>query len=166
MSEIVVELLNPRQIERLRPLWLELLAHHAAISPPQLPPAVEPDLSWSRRRALYDRWLAEPDAFCLAAWDGDALAGYSVISVHGSDALDDTWAGGDRVAEMQTLVVSQDARSRGVGARLLERAEAEVVSRGIGEMIIGAVATNDGTIRFYETHGYVRYWVGLYRKLR
>jgi ribosomal protein S18 acetylase RimI-like enzyme len=83
----------------------------------------------------------------------------------GSDALDDTWAGGDRVAEMQTLVVSEGARSRGVGARLLQRAEAEVVSRGIGEMIIGAVATNDGAIRFYEAHGYVPYWVGMYRRL-
>jgi ribosomal protein S18 acetylase RimI-like enzyme len=136
------------------------------VSPPQLPPAVEPELSWARRRALYEDWLADPDAFCLVAWDGDAPVGYSLVSVHGSEALDDTWAGGERIAEMQTLVVSERARSRGVGALLLRRAESEVVSRGIDEMIIGAVATNDGAVRFYETHGYVPYWVGLYRKLR
>jgi ribosomal protein S18 acetylase RimI-like enzyme len=61
---------------------------------------------------------------------------------------------GDEVAELQTLVVSAQARSRGLGTPMLRRAEDELRARGIEEMLVASVATNDRALRFYERHGY------------
>jgi GNAT superfamily N-acetyltransferase len=162
MSEPVIELMGSSQIERLRPLWLELLAHHEQVSPEFLPPAVDAETSWRRRRAMYVEWLAEPDAFALIAVAGDEIAGYAIVAVQSGDELGDTWTVGDRVAELETLVVSLGHRSKGVGTQLLDRVESELRSRGIREMIIAAVATNEAAIRFYERRGYRPYLTYLY----
>jgi hypothetical protein len=105
---VTIEELPTDRLDDLEPLWLHLLEHHGQVSPPALR-MVSPADSWPRRRRLYQAWLEAPGAFALVARLDGQLVAYALVSMHGSDALDDTWESGDRVAELQTLVVTPRA---------------------------------------------------------
>ena len=149
-----------REIERLRGLWLELRSHHETVAP-QLPAHVSEDDSWERRRALYETWLAEPDAFALvAAKPGeDEPLGYALVSIDGPD---DTWETGGRRAELQTLAVAPHARGDGVGGRLMDAVGAQLDRLGIPGLFVAVVATNTDAIRFYERRDFVPCLVSYY----
>ena len=102
MSDIVIHRLDPADLGQLKPLWLELLAHHVAVSPGALPRPVAPELSWERRRIAYTGWLSHPKAFALIARHVDQLAGYALVSIQGSEVLADTWDSRER-SRVQTL---------------------------------------------------------------
>ena len=59
---------------------------------------------------------------CLAERDG-ALVGYAMVAIKTSaeTEFDDTWQSGDRVAEIETLVVLPEARGEGVGSGAARR---------------------------------------------
>jgi GNAT superfamily N-acetyltransferase len=52
------------------------------------------------------------------------------------------------------LVVDESVRSRGIGARLLERGEAWAQERGCRTMLVGTRITRERAHRFYERQGY------------
>jgi GNAT superfamily N-acetyltransferase len=157
-----VERVTTEQLDLVEPLWRELLFHHINVSPPAMPAGINPQLSWERRRAAYRRWLENAKAFALLARRDEQPVGYALVSVGGSEALDDTWDSTSEIAELQTLVVAEAARGSGVGSALLTRVEEELRSRGIEEMLIAAVATNQRAVAFYERHGYTPYLTYLY----
>ena len=140
-------------VDLLRDLWISLSRHHAAVAP-ELEEAfgdVRPeDDSWAVRRALYDEWLAEPDAFALLAESDGRPVGYAVISMRGPE---ETWATTDRVAELQTLAVLPEQRGRGIGTRLVERMQEELAARGVGHFTVSVIASNADAARFYERLG-------------
>ncbi len=70
---------------------------------------------------------------------------------------------GERVAELESLAVVPEARCRGIGTRLLDAVDAELARRGIGDMVIGAVAQNVDAIRLYESRGFRATWTVLTR---
>lgn len=164
MAELEIRLVEAGELELLKPLWLELLEHHASVSPPELPEKTDPELSWTLRRGYYDAWLAEPKAFALLAERDGRPVGYALVSVHGPNTFDDTWQGGQEVAELETLVVTEGARGSGAGSELLDRAMAEIASRGIAETVVAAVATNDVARRFYERAGFTPYLIHYYSR--
>jgi ribosomal protein S18 acetylase RimI-like enzyme len=149
------------RVDELRPLWLELLAHHGAIAP-QLPPTVAEDESWRLRRALYTSWLAEPGSFALVAGPPEKPTGYVLVEVH---VADDTWQMGERLAEVQTLVVSQSARGSGLGTALMDAAEEELRLRGVKAMFVGVVSSNEDALRFYRRRGLEPHLVKLYKPI-
>jgi ribosomal protein S18 acetylase RimI-like enzyme len=149
------------RIDELRPLWLELLAHHGAIAP-QLPPTVGGDESWRMRRALYESWLSGPGSFVLIAGAPEKLTGYVLVEVH---VADDTWRMGERLAEVQTLVVSQSARGSGLGTALMDAAEEELRRRGVRAMFVGVVTSNEDALRFYRRRGLEPHLVKLYKPI-
>jgi GNAT superfamily N-acetyltransferase len=159
MADVVIEQLNPRAIDVVRPLWSAMREHHAAIVPDWGPPRSEAE-SWARRRADYVKWLAEPDAFCLVAWRGDTAVGYAVVTVgEGSP----TWPT-DRFGDLQSLSVLDSERGNGVGAALLHTAEDQLATLGIEQVYITAVAANSDARRFYEREGYETAFVTLQRR--
>jgi ribosomal protein S18 acetylase RimI-like enzyme len=153
--------LPPERVEELRPLWLELLAHHGSVAP-QRGPTLAEDESWQLRRALYDEWLRAPGSFVLVSGPEGAPTGYVLVEVH---ERDDTWRMGERLAEVQTLVVSERARNTGVGAALLDAAEAALRERGVGGMFVGVVSSNDDALRFYRRRGLEPHIVQLYKPI-
>ena len=164
MAELEIRFVEPDELERLKPLWLELLEHHASVSPPELPEKTEPELSWTLRRGYYEEWLAQPRAFALLAEREGQAVGYALVNVHGPDTFDDTWQGGQEVAELETLVVTASARGTGAGSELLDRAMEEIARRGIAETVVASVATNEVAKSFYERAGFTPYLIHYYSR--
>jgi ribosomal protein S18 acetylase RimI-like enzyme len=151
-------------IERLEPLWLQLHEVHQAADP-DLAPWVDPETSWGRRRELYRHCLSSPDAFLLLVERGERLIGYVMVAVEpdGARLWSDSWHVGERVAELETIVLLPEERQRGLGTYLLDVVDAELERRGIDDMVIGAVPGNRGAIELYERRGFVLNWVILSR---
>ena len=143
---------GPEAIPELRELWLALRDHHAQITP-DWGPVRDDDDSWGRRRADYERWLAEPDAFVLVAREapGGPPVGYAMVTVNAGSP---TWAAVDRFGYVETLSVAADARGQGLGAALLDEVTAQLAAIGVDQIEITLVAANDGARRFYERQGY------------
>ena len=57
-------------------------------------------------------------------------------------------------AQVMGLVVDEAARSRGIGALLLERGEAWAREHGCRSMLVGTRITRERAHRFYERQGY------------
>jgi ribosomal protein S18 acetylase RimI-like enzyme len=155
---------GPADIDRLAPLWKQLHDVHQAVDP-QLGPWVDGDTSWARRRELYEHCLSSPDAFLLLASRGDRLVGYVMVAVEpdGTRLWDDSWVVGEKVAELETIVLLPEERDRGLGSYLLDVVDAELGRRGIEDMVIGAVPGNRGAIELYERRGFELNWVILSR---
>jgi len=78
-----------------------------------------------------------------------------LVNVAQADATwADTWVTGDRIAEIETLLVLPDERGAGVGAALLDRVDAELDRRGIDDAVVAAVAGNDVAMQLYERRGF------------
>jgi GNAT superfamily N-acetyltransferase len=105
------------RIDDLEPLWGSLSEHHVAVAPHlrELGPLRSPAESWQVRRALYEEWLAEPDAFVLIAEGGGTPIGYAVVHTRGSE---ESWDTGDRIAVLETLAVLPSHRGDGIGGAL------------------------------------------------
>lgn len=103
------------QIDRLEPLWAQLLAHHSqqAAHLAALGAVRPPRDSWRLRRGQYLGWLQEPSTRVLAARDGDRLLGYAAVRVLEAPG---SWQWGDRVGVLETLVVDDEARGAGPGS--------------------------------------------------
>lgn len=155
---------GPADIERLRPLWLHLHAVHQSVDP-QLAPWVDDETSWARRREVYRRGLAHPDSFLLLVERGERLVGYVTVFVEpdGDVLWSDAWVVGQRVAELETIVLLPDERGRGLGTYLLDLVDAELAERGIDDMVIGAVPGNEAAQRLYERRGFIPMWLYMTR---
>lgn len=160
MDEIRIVRAGPERIDDLEPLWKALLAHHRSIDPgiPGVPLRAL-DESWSLRRAEYEEWLSEPDAFVLIAEDGGRPVGYALVHYRSSD---DSRVTGERFAELESLAVLPECRGRGLGSRLMTAVYRELHRLGVGELEIGVLSTNEGAIRFYERQGFRPWLVRLF----
>jgi ribosomal protein S18 acetylase RimI-like enzyme len=152
---ITISRAGAEALDRLRPLWLALHHHHQAVGGERLGPYVDDDASWTARRALYEEFLAG-GGFALLAERAGALVAYAMVAIKTSTEteLDDTWQSGERVAEIETLVVLPEARGEGVGSALLDAIDAELAGMGIADVLIAAFVTNTEAIRLYERRGF------------
>ena len=162
-SPVTIKPLPAREVDRLESLWLALHHHHQAVSP-HLGPFVEDAASWQVICGL----LAESadDGLLLGAFDGDRIVGLvsaAIYDVRTLPSYSDTWRTGERVGEIKFLVVSTKARSRGVGAALTAAVDHALAERGVQDAFVGAIAPNEGAIRFYQARGFRPAWLELTR---
>jgi ribosomal protein S18 acetylase RimI-like enzyme len=143
------------RIPDLQPLWESLHEQHAAVAPElaELGPVRSADESWLVRRALYREWLAEPDAFVLVAEASSGPVGYALVHMRGPE---ETWATGDRIAELETLGVLPAFRGRGTSMALTEAVQRELRRIGTEHMAVSVIASNEAALRFYERLGLQR----------
>jgi ribosomal protein S18 acetylase RimI-like enzyme len=110
------------------------------------------DASWSRRRATYLAWLtADDEAFLAVATLAGQPVGYAMTRI--DKGLDDTWDVGGNYAEVYTLSVAPHVRGQGVGSRLLDFVDSELVRRGIRGLAVAVMVGNADAQRFYERRG-------------
>jgi len=146
------------RIPDLQPLWESLSRHHAEVAPELAvlgEVRAEAD-SWAVRRDLYEEWLKDPDAFVLIAESEGEPVGYAVIQVRGRE---ETWATGDRVAQLETLAVLPGHRGKGIGSALVERMHEELRRLGASHFVVSVIASNADAARFYERLGLTRFLV-------
>ena len=150
-------------VDSLRELWLELHHHHAEIGP-QSGEFTDDETSWEVRSSEYREWLADPGSFLLLARADSRLVAYALVRVMESGPeLRDAWRVPDNIAEIETIVVTADARGAGLGKRLLDMVDAELERQGIDEVMIGLIPGNDDAQRLYEGRGFKPRWLMLVR---
>ena len=162
VDEVTIARGGAERIPQLEPLWESLHHHHAAVAPhlAALGPLRTPQESWLVRRGLYEEWLAEPDAFVCVAEAGGEPVGYALVHMR---APEETWATGDRIAELESLAVLPEYRGRGVGRALVDAVFEELRRLDVTHWAVGVVASNADAIRFYERLGllpFIRSYVG------
>lgn len=153
----VVEL-SQGEIERVAPLFEELVGFHREVVEGAWP-VREGGAAWAIRRRRYEKWLGEGSARMLAAVpagmpDAPPL-GYAVLSVKSSMA---SWDVGERVGEIETLAVAEEARGEGIGTLLIEACRERLRAEGISHWAVGVVEANEGATRLYERAGFRPYY--------
>ncbi len=148
-SAVSIEIAGPERIADVEPLYRELHRHHREVATSRL--VEDEDLSWSRRAAWYREILTGGDGFMVLARRDQTPVGYAVVEIHAGP--DDTWPVGDTHAEVQSLAVSPGERGSGLGSRLMDTVDAELIHRGVHDLAVGVLAGNEDAIRFYERRG-------------
>jgi len=95
-----------------------------------------------------ERLLARPDNDILVAVDDDRVVGFLHVSV--SESIE-----GETTGEIRGLVVNEAHRSGGIGAQLVEAAEAWVRQQGVRKIRVRSNVKRERARRFYERHGYI-----------
>jgi ribosomal protein S18 acetylase RimI-like enzyme len=148
-ARIVIEPLDPADIDLLAPLWKQLLDHIATL-PGAIVPVRPSDESWPLERAEMLERL-EGDAFVLVARRDGGVVGYAFVAIEGPDPV---WYTGDNRAEICHLCVADGERGGGVGSALLDTVDAELERRGVVDVEIGVDPANHDAVRLYESRGY------------
>ncbi|HVQ87862.1 MAG TPA: GNAT family N-acetyltransferase [Actinomycetes bacterium] len=146
--DVSITFASSESIDALEPLWLSLFDHHATVGPG---PFIDRRQSWPARRRLYRQVLSDPDAFVVLAHRAEKLVGYALVALH--EGPDDTWPTGDRMAEVETLVVAKSERGQRIGSLLLDSVDARLEELNISSLFIGVMAGNDDAMRFYGSRG-------------
>lgn len=149
----IVEL-EVSEVDRVEPLFRELVAFHRRVAGEEWPVRDE-EAAWAHRRAEYVGWLGDGRARMLVAVpeaDGAAAPlGYAVLSVKSSSA---SWDVGERIGELETLAVAEEARGRGVGSLLLEACRERLRAEGITHWGVAVVEANADATRLYQRVGF------------
>jgi ribosomal protein S18 acetylase RimI-like enzyme len=146
----IAELDDPARLDDLQDLYLAMHQHHRETGPAALLVA-DGAASWARRRAVYAAWLAAGEALILVARDEGGPQAYA--AVHLLEGPDDTFAVGDRYAELYSLSVLPGARSAGLGTELLDEVDRRLDRLGVADLLVSVMAGNDAARRFYERRG-------------
>jgi GNAT superfamily N-acetyltransferase len=164
VDHVIVTRGTADDIPRLEPLWVAVHHQHAA-SMPELAPYVSDAETWRERRALYTELFRKPDTFLLLASLANELIGYALVHVTPSSEtwIADTWATGDRIAELESISVLPEHRGKGIGSLLMNECHREIDGLGVTDVIVGLLPGNDGARRLYERHGYRPTWLYLSR---
>jgi GNAT superfamily N-acetyltransferase len=101
------------------------------------------------RRRLSSLGAEGAESEVLVAVAADALVGFAVVQIQRDVIV------GER-GRLGGLVVLDGFRSAGIGAQLLEAAEAWVSTRGTSVMNVTSNVVRDGAHRFYLRHGYLQ----------
>jgi len=137
------------RIDELEPLWLSMHEHHLMLGVEA--PLREALETWPLRRAEYERWLAEPDAFAMIAEDDGRAVGYALVDFR---EIDDVRVTGPRFGVLQSLVVEPGRRGQGIGRALMRAVYGELRGLKVTELEIGVIFQNEQARRFYEREGF------------
>jgi ribosomal protein S18 acetylase RimI-like enzyme len=90
-----------------------------------------------------------------------SAVGYALVCLESGP--DDTFAVGERYAELYSLSVAPDRRGRGIGTRLLDFVDEELARRSIEDLKVAVMVANQDAQRPYERRGLRSAEVVLYR---
>ena len=118
--------------------------------------------SWDVIRGLLGR--AAHERLLLRVGPAAAPVGFACVGVARDDPLwADTWVTGRDVAEIELLVVAEDARGRGIGSTLLDAVDELLGAAGVHDQVVGAIEPNGDAIRLYERRGFRPAWLRMTR---
>ncbi|MEB4613299.1 GNAT family N-acetyltransferase [Leucobacter sp. M11] len=146
-------------------LWMELHHHHDETAPglgalgvPATAAAPGADAGrstrsaedgWRIRREHIRGWLGEPHSTLFLALAGDEVLGCCLGRTQPAPS---SWDWGTEVGVIELLVVTERARGRGLGERLLERTRARLSEQGCRVITVDVIAGNAAE-RLYRRAG-------------
>ena len=149
----IVELTH-EEVDRVEHLFKQLVSFHGDVVEGAWPVRGQ-EAAWAHRRAQYVEWLSSGEARMLVAVPADeedaAPVGYATLSVKLSMA---SWDIGERIGEIETLVVAEEARDEGVGTMLIEACRGRLREEGITHWSVAVVEANADATRLYERVGF------------
>lgn len=140
-------------VGELKTLWLQMLSHHRDLVGDEIPVHAD-ERSWTRTRRAYSDWLKNNPAMLVIARDPSSTdpLGYAVCRLVSGDGM--TFDLGTVRGDVDSLVVHDEARGRGIGTALLDAVRRRLADRGIQFWSIGVLARNDDAVRLYERVGF------------
>lgn len=154
MSGSKIVELDVSEVDRVEPLFRQLVAFHRDVAGEDWPVRSE-EAAWAHRRAEYASWLGDGRARMLVAVpeedENAAPFGYAVLSIKPSSA---SWDVGERIAELETLAVAEEARGEGIGSLLIEACRDRLRDEGITHWAVAVVEANADATRLYERVGF------------
>jgi ribosomal protein S18 acetylase RimI-like enzyme len=157
VSTLAIRDAGLERLAELEPLWLSMRDHHASLAQ-DIAPARSGAESWRRRKDQYLRWLQGDKARLLIAEREGRPVGYAMLTVHPGPS---TWDIGERLVEIESLAVAEDARGQGIGAELLAAARSVAREVGAARLSLGVMHANERALRFYEREGFRPFYVEL-----
>jgi GNAT superfamily N-acetyltransferase len=144
----------------VRACFVELQDHEHALDEhaPTGEAIADEYLAW-----MFERCARHQGTVLVARLDGDIVGFSSVLLAMPRTDPDDPVP---VHALVQDLVVREQCRSRGVGARLVAMAEGMAREAGRTEIRVWVVAQNQGARRFYDRSGYHEQLIHLGKSLR
>jgi ribosomal protein S18 acetylase RimI-like enzyme len=156
VAKIEIMRAGAERIDDVEPLWHAMHRHHRSVAGhlEAVAPFRSDEESWVRRRAFYERLLAQPESFLLLAERDGRVVGYAAVAVGGTEA---SLVVGRRVGSLESLSVLPEQRGQGLGGRLMEAVFEELRRLGVEEISLAVMEGNDDAWRFYERLGLVPY---------
>lgn len=151
--------MGAERLDALAPLWISLSAHHATLTPAELP-VRPPEEGWPRRRERY-REALEDGAVLFVADGAEGALGFALARPR---AAPENLAIG-RLLEVETVAVLPAARGAGIGTALMEAVEGWARERGIEHLAVTVRSANDGARRLYERRGFRSLYETMYSTL-
>lgn len=150
--------LSATDLDRLRPLRLELHRHHVALgSPPGFAPREEDD-AWQAWRTETERHVRDGDSVVLAhaeSEDAEPDGFAHLCELSPEELVRPVMRPVGAHIELVTLVVAAPARDAGVGGALIDAACGWAQTRGAQSMHIVVRSGNGDALRFYHRLGAV-----------
>ena len=157
-DSIKIKLCGEDRIPDLEPLWKALHQHHVDISE-GLGKTRTLEESWQIRQLDYGIWIKDEAAFILIAEDDSRAVGYAFVMPKKAST---SFSTPPDYMELQTLSILPEYRGQGVGDALMREMFRILRERGVTQLSVGVVATNDRAIKFYERYGLVTKYVTLW----
>jgi GNAT superfamily N-acetyltransferase len=149
----IVEL-TQAEIDRVAPLFKQLVEFHRGVVEGEWP-VRHAEAAWAHRRGQYEEWLGAGTARMLVAVPAEDEAaqplGYAVLAVKPSMA---SWDVDERVGELETLAVAEEARGQGIGSQLIEACRDLLRQQGVTHWAVAVVEANADATRLYEREGF------------
>lgn len=127
---------QPADIENCRSLWAELTEWHRKLY-------ADATIGGENPGQAFDNYLTSPNLYQVWVADaGGQVVGFTGLLVNGYEG------------EIEPIIVSNAARSQGIGQSLIEHAIAEAKKRNIRYLSVRPVARNIKAIAFFVEMGF------------
>jgi len=146
MADLIVDRATPDDLDALVSLVAQLFREDAGRRDPTS------NVDWpatDEARQYYADLVADPGSLVAVARDGGETVGYLVGKLREPDAGRPV-----RFAILESMLVSQAARNRGVGSRLVDAFFAWARERAAERASVSAFVSNKDAQRFYARAGF------------
>jgi ribosomal protein S18 acetylase RimI-like enzyme len=149
MNDIRIRTANIGDLENIKELWLELHRYHMSLDSMRMYSIN----AWEIRMVGFARAIQNTDCGRVFLADIDnIIVGYLWCEIRHRDPGPRDLP--DKYAEIESLLVNENARSYGVGSLLMKASDIWFEENKIEHVMLSALAGNDIAISFYKKHGY------------
>jgi ribosomal protein S18 acetylase RimI-like enzyme len=127
-----------------------MVDHHRVVAGDDWP-VRSAQAAWAIRGDQYVGWLTDGSATLLLATTSAGPAGYAMLRIQPSGA---TWDLGPSVGELESLAVAPEARSAGIGHRLIDECRALLRASQVEYWSVSVVESNEDAVRLYLREGF------------